>query len=117
GEIEAVREELRDRFGPLPEDAQRLLLISELRALGARVGLGAGVGGGGEGGEGRRGPPPLRAGREPASRRADRGARRRAVRGRGSARGASFPATPPAGGRGDRARAGASSRGGAGGYP
>ena len=38
-EIEAVREELRDRFGPLPEDAQRLLLISELRALGARLGL------------------------------------------------------------------------------
>jgi transcription-repair coupling factor (superfamily II helicase) len=38
-EIEAVREELRDRFGPLPEDAQRLLLISELRALGARMGL------------------------------------------------------------------------------
>ena len=38
-EIEAVREELRDRFGPLPEDAQRLLFISELRALGARLGL------------------------------------------------------------------------------
>ncbi|HVH11350.1 MAG TPA: transcription-repair coupling factor, partial [Gemmatimonadales bacterium] len=38
-EIEAVREELRDRFGPLPDDAQRLLLVSELRALGARAGL------------------------------------------------------------------------------
>src|SRR2546425_1838039 len=38
-EIQAVREELRDRFGPLPDDAQRLLLVSELRALGARVGL------------------------------------------------------------------------------
>ena len=38
-EIQAVREELRDRFGPLPDDAQRLLLISELRALGARLGL------------------------------------------------------------------------------
>jgi len=38
-EIQAVREELRDRFGPLPEDAQRLLLVAELRALGARVGL------------------------------------------------------------------------------
>src|SRR5690242_12084273 len=38
-EIEAVREELRDRFGPLPEDAQRLLLVSELRVLGARLGL------------------------------------------------------------------------------
>jgi transcription-repair coupling factor (superfamily II helicase) len=38
-EIQSVREELRDRFGPLPDDAQRLLLISELRALGARLGL------------------------------------------------------------------------------
>ena len=38
-EIQTVREELRDRFGPLPEDAQRLLLVSELRALGAQVGL------------------------------------------------------------------------------
>ena len=38
-EIQAVREELRDRFGPLPDDAQRLLLVSELRALGARIGL------------------------------------------------------------------------------
>ena len=34
-----MREELRDRFGPLPEEAQRLLLVSELRALGARAGL------------------------------------------------------------------------------
>ncbi len=38
-EIQVVREELRDRFGPLPDDAQRLLLVSELRALGARIGL------------------------------------------------------------------------------
>jgi transcription-repair coupling factor (superfamily II helicase) len=38
-EIQAVREELRDRFGPLPDDAQRLLLVSELRALGAPLGL------------------------------------------------------------------------------
>src|SRR5207249_11242437 len=38
-EIEAVREELRDRFGPLPDDARRLLLVSELRAVGARAGL------------------------------------------------------------------------------
>src|SRR2546430_1474721 len=38
-EIEAVREELRDRFGPLPDDARRLLLVSELRALGGRAGL------------------------------------------------------------------------------
>ena len=39
GEIEAVRDELRDRFGPLPADAERLLLVAELRALGARAGL------------------------------------------------------------------------------
>ncbi len=39
GEIPAVREELRDRFGPLPPEAERLLLVTELRALGARVGL------------------------------------------------------------------------------
>ncbi|HEV2670404.1 MAG TPA: transcription-repair coupling factor [Gemmatimonadales bacterium] len=39
GEIQAVREELRDRFGPLPPDAERLFLVAELRALGARAGL------------------------------------------------------------------------------
>jgi transcription-repair coupling factor (superfamily II helicase) len=38
-EIQAVREELRDRFGPLPQEAERLLLVAELRALGARLGL------------------------------------------------------------------------------
>jgi len=38
-DIQAVREELRDRFGPLPDPAQRLLLVSELRALGAQAGL------------------------------------------------------------------------------
>src|SRR3989440_12665276 len=37
-EIQAVREELRDRFGPLPDPAQRLLLVSGLRALGAQGG-------------------------------------------------------------------------------
>src|SRR5579859_7180751 len=39
GEIQAVRDELRDRFGPLPAAAERLLLVAELRALGARTGL------------------------------------------------------------------------------
>src|SRR5213079_3182922 len=39
GEIQAVRDELRDRFGPLPAEAERLLLVSELRALGAQAGL------------------------------------------------------------------------------
>ncbi len=39
GDIAALREELRDRFGPLPEEADRLLIVSELRALGTRLGL------------------------------------------------------------------------------
>jgi transcription-repair coupling factor (superfamily II helicase) len=39
GEIHAVRDELRDRFGPVPPEAERLLLVAELRALGARAGL------------------------------------------------------------------------------
>jgi transcription-repair coupling factor (superfamily II helicase) len=39
GEIAPVREELRDRFGPLPPEAERLLLVTELRALGAWTGL------------------------------------------------------------------------------
>ena len=39
GEIEAVRDELRDRFGRLPAAAERLLLVAELRALGAQAGL------------------------------------------------------------------------------
>ena len=38
-EIAAVRDELRDRFGPSPEETERLLLVAELRALGARLGL------------------------------------------------------------------------------
>jgi transcription-repair coupling factor (superfamily II helicase) len=38
-EIHALREELRDRFGPLPEQAERLLVVSELRRLGAQLGL------------------------------------------------------------------------------
>jgi transcription-repair coupling factor (superfamily II helicase) len=38
-EIGALREELRDRFGPLPVEAERLLVVSELRALGATLGL------------------------------------------------------------------------------
>jgi len=39
GEIQAVRDELRDRFGPLAAEAERLLLVAELRALGAQAGL------------------------------------------------------------------------------
>lgn len=39
GDIEKLREELRDRFGPVPAEADRLLVIGELRVLGARLGL------------------------------------------------------------------------------
>jgi transcription-repair coupling factor (superfamily II helicase) len=38
-EIAGVREELRDRFGPVPPEAERLLLVAELRALGAIAGV------------------------------------------------------------------------------
>ena len=38
-EIAALRAELRDRFGPVPPEADGLLVLSDLRALGARLGL------------------------------------------------------------------------------
>ena len=38
-EIAGIREELRDRFGPVPPEAERLLLVAELRALGAVAGV------------------------------------------------------------------------------
>jgi transcription-repair coupling factor (superfamily II helicase) len=39
GEIESLRDELRERFGPLPEEADTLLHMARLRALGAVLGL------------------------------------------------------------------------------
>jgi len=38
-EIASLREELQDRFGPVPSEAEGLLIVSELRALGQRLGL------------------------------------------------------------------------------
>jgi transcription-repair coupling factor (superfamily II helicase) len=38
-QVTALRAELRDRFGPLPPEAERLLAATALRILGARVGL------------------------------------------------------------------------------
>src|SRR5690606_32509783 len=38
-EVTAIREELRDRFGPLPPEVQRLLDAAALRLLGARLGV------------------------------------------------------------------------------
>ncbi len=39
GEIVELRAELRDRFGELPPEADRLLIVFELRVLGAKLGL------------------------------------------------------------------------------
>lgn len=39
GEIASLREDLRDRFGALPAEACHLVVVSELRVLGARLGL------------------------------------------------------------------------------
>src|SRR5260370_36301533 len=55
-EIAALREGLRERFGPSPQPVQRLLLVAGLRALGAPAGLGAGLV------KGERAPPTLPAG-------------------------------------------------------
>ncbi len=38
-DISQLRDELRDRFGPLPGEAERLLTVFELRVLGAALGL------------------------------------------------------------------------------
>jgi len=38
-DIQRLREELRDRFGPLPDTADRLLTVTELQVLGARLGV------------------------------------------------------------------------------
>ncbi len=39
GDIGKLREELRDRFGRLPDEAARLLIVAELRMLGAELGM------------------------------------------------------------------------------
>ncbi|HMC55040.1 MAG TPA: DEAD/DEAH box helicase, partial [Gemmatimonadaceae bacterium] len=38
-EIVALREELRDRFGALPSEAQTMLAVAQLRVVGARLGV------------------------------------------------------------------------------
>jgi transcription-repair coupling factor (superfamily II helicase) len=38
-ELDELRQELRERFGPPPAEAERLLDLSRLRVLGARLGL------------------------------------------------------------------------------
>jgi transcription-repair coupling factor (superfamily II helicase) len=39
GEIDELRAEMRERFGPLPEEAENLLYMARLRVLGASMGL------------------------------------------------------------------------------
>ena len=39
GDIEQLREEMRERFGPLPEPADTLLHMARLRVLGAALGV------------------------------------------------------------------------------
>jgi transcription-repair coupling factor (superfamily II helicase) len=39
GEIQELRQEMRERFGPLPVETQRLLDLGHLRVLGARLGI------------------------------------------------------------------------------
>lgn len=39
GEIDELRAEMRERFGPLPEEAENLLYMARLRVLGAPMGL------------------------------------------------------------------------------
>ncbi|MEP7325732.1 MAG: transcription-repair coupling factor, partial [Gemmatimonadota bacterium] len=39
GEIDELRSELRERFGPLPEEAENLLHMSRLRVLGSALGV------------------------------------------------------------------------------
>ncbi|MEX1999695.1 MAG: transcription-repair coupling factor [Gemmatimonadales bacterium] len=39
GEIARLRDELRDRFGPLPPEADHLLLVAALRVVGTRLGI------------------------------------------------------------------------------
>ncbi len=39
GDIEGLREEMADRFGPLPAEAEALVAVTHLRVIGARLGL------------------------------------------------------------------------------
>ncbi len=39
GDIESLREEMADRFGPLPAEAEALVAVTHLRVIGARLGL------------------------------------------------------------------------------
>ena len=39
GEIDELRQEMRERFGPLPDEAERLLDLSRLRVLGGALGI------------------------------------------------------------------------------
>ena len=82
GDIDGLRDELRERFGPLPAEAETLLDMARLRVLGAVLGLQHVLVRGDEA------RLTFRAGDDPAARRPDLGARRRAARRRSAADGA-----------------------------
>ena len=106
GDIDGLRDELRERFGPLPAEAETLLDMARLRVLGAALGLQHVLVRGDEA------RLTFRPGRNPAAGRAHLGARRRAARRRSAADGAALAPTAAAGRRTDRARAGAGAQGG-----
>ena len=106
GEIDGLRAELRERFGPLPVEAETLLDMARLRVLGATLGHPA------RPDPGRRGPADIPGRRGAADGEAQYGARRCAAGGRGATHRAAGPATRAAGRRSVDARTGAGAAGG-----
>ncbi len=101
GEIDGLRDELRERFGPLPIEAETLLDMTRLRVLGATLGLQHVLVRGDEA------RLTFRPGHAAAAGRADDGARRRAAGRRGPPHGPAVASPDPPRWRGARARAGA----------
>ena len=108
GDIQQLGVELRERFGPLPPEAETLLHLTRLRVVGARLGLQHVVVRGDEA------RLTFRAGHGAADGRAGRGARRCPARGRRAAHGAALAAPDAPRRRGAAARAGARARNGTG---
>ena len=106
GDIDGLRDELRERFGPLPVEAETLLDMARLRVLGAALGLQHVLVRGDEA----RLTYPRR--NQPAARRAHFGTGRRAARRRSAADAAALAPSGTARRRADRARAGAGAQGG-----
>ncbi len=101
GEIDGLRTELRERFGPLPVEAETLLDMARLRVLGATLGIQHVLVRGDEAGS--RSAPGI----APRMARLTRGARRRAAGGRSATHGATGAAARAARWRGPHAGPGA----------